>query len=59
MKLFVTPNSKNIIATLRTVTIEEFQLTFLITLYFHGSKKYPGAITNKMHIITFFQFGFS
>ena len=45
MKPFATPNSKNIIATLRIATIEKFELTFLVTLYFHGSKKYLGAIT--------------
>ena len=31
-----TPNSKNIIATLRIVTIEKSELTFLLALYFHG-----------------------
>ena len=36
IKFFTTPNSKNIIATLRTVAVEKFELTFLIILYFHG-----------------------
>ena len=31
-----TPNSKNIIATLRIVTIEKSELTFLLILYFRG-----------------------
>ena len=35
MELFTTPNSKNIIATLRIVTIDKSELTFLLTLYFH------------------------
>ena len=36
MKFFTTPNSKYIIATLRLVTIEKSELTFLLILYFHG-----------------------
>ena len=36
MKFFTTSNSKNIIATLRMVTIEKSELTFLLILYFHG-----------------------
>ena len=36
MKFFTTPNSKNIIATLRIVTIEKSELAFLLILYFHG-----------------------
>ena len=36
MKFFTTPNSKNIIATLRIVTIEKSELTFLLILYFHS-----------------------
>ena len=36
MKFFTTPNLKNIIATLRIVTIEKFELAFLVLLYFHG-----------------------
>ena len=36
MKLFAISNSKNIIATLRIVTIEKFELTFLLILYFHA-----------------------
>ena len=35
MKFFTTPSSKNIIATLRIVTIEISELTFLLILYFH------------------------
>ena len=34
MNFFTTPNSKNIIATLRIVTIEKSELTFLPILYF-------------------------
>ena len=33
-----TPISKNIIATLRIVTIEKSELTFLLILYFHRLK---------------------
>ena len=33
--VFVTPNSKNIIATLRIVTTEKSELAFLLILYFH------------------------
>ena len=32
MKCFTTPNSKNLIATLRIVTIEKLELTFLVIL---------------------------
>ena len=39
MKFFTTPNSKNIIATLRIVTIEKSELTFLLILYFHDEIK--------------------
>ena len=35
MKFFITPSSKTIIATLRLVTIERPELTFLLMLYFH------------------------
>ena len=35
MKFFTTPNSKNIIAILRIVTIEKSELTFFQTLHFH------------------------
>ena len=35
MTFFTTPSSKYIIATLRIVTIEIFELTFLLILYFH------------------------
>ena len=34
MEFFTAPNSKNIIATLRIVTIEKSELTFLLILYF-------------------------
>ena len=37
MKFFATPNSKNIIVTLRIVAIEKSGLTFLLMLYFHGN----------------------
>ena len=36
MKVFTTPNSKNLIATLCTVTIKKSELTCLLTLYFHA-----------------------
>ena len=36
MNFFTTPNSKNVIATLRIVTIEKSELTFLLVLYFYG-----------------------
>ena len=36
MNFFTTPNSKNVIAILRIVTIEKCELTFLLVLYFHG-----------------------
>ena len=36
MKFFTTPNSKNIIATLRIVTLEKHELTFLLILHFHN-----------------------
>ena len=39
MKVFTTPSSKNIIGTLRIVTIEKSELKFLLILYFHGSTK--------------------
>ena len=35
MEFFTTPNSKNIIAALRIVTIEKSELTFLLIMYFH------------------------
>ena len=35
MEFFTTPNSKNIIAILRIVTIEKSELTFFLTLHFH------------------------
>ena len=35
MNFFTTPSSKNIIATLRIVTTEISELTFLLILYFH------------------------
>ena len=37
MKFLTTPNSKNIIATLRIATIEKYELTFLLILYFHDA----------------------
>ena len=38
MIFFTTPNSKNIIPTLRIVKIEKSELTFLLILYFHVSR---------------------
>ena len=35
MEFFTTPNSKNIIATLRIVRIEKSELTFALMLYLH------------------------
>ena len=35
MKFFTTSSPKNIIATLRIVTIDISELTFLLTLYLH------------------------
>ena len=48
MEFFTTPNSKNIIATLRIVTIEKSELTFLLISYFHGR---PGYITFRRILI--------
>ena len=39
MEFFTTPNSKNLIATLRIVTIEKSELTFILILYFHDLGK--------------------
>ena len=36
MESFTTPNSKNIYATLRIVTIEKSELTFLLISYFYA-----------------------
>ena len=36
MKFFRTPNSKNIIATLRIVTIAKSELAFLLIFYLDG-----------------------
>ena len=52
MKFFTTPNSKNIIATLRIVTIEKSELTFLLILYFHDMKK----TKNTQITIKYFQY---
>ena len=38
MKFFTALNSKNIIATLRIVTIEKSELAFLLTLRFHEQR---------------------
>ena len=51
MNVFTTPSSKSIIATLRIVTIEMSELTFLLILYFHGlhiseMKSLPGMDKN-------------
>ena len=37
MKSFTTPNPKNVITTLRIVTAEKSEMTFLLILYLHGS----------------------
>ena len=42
MNFFATPNSKNIIATLRIVTIEKSELTLLLVLYFHSMNNLYG-----------------
>ena len=42
-----TPNSKNIIETLRIVTIEICKLTFLLILYFHDSLYFSMFSTSK------------
>ena len=47
MKFFTTPSSKNIIATLRIVTIEISELTFLFILYFHGQTKLSNCFRFK------------
>ena len=36
MEFFTTPNSKNISATIRIVTVEKSEITFLLMLYFHA-----------------------
>ena len=51
MNFFTTPSSKNIIVTLRIVTIEMSELTLLLILYFHGlhiseMKSLPGMEKN-------------
>ena len=52
MNFFTTPNSKNIIATLRIVTIEKSELTFLLVLYFHGIINHRLLIA-KLHVYGF------
>ena len=37
MKFFATPNSKNVIVTLRIVATERSELTFLLIFYIHDS----------------------
>ena len=44
MKVFTTPNSKNIISTLRITTIEESEFTFLLILYFHEQTNNKNSI---------------
>ena len=51
MEFFTTPNSKNIIATLRIVTIEKSELTFLLILYFH-------ALNFKVHQVAYIRISF-
>ena len=48
MEFFTTPNSKNIIATLRIVTIEKSELTFLLILYFHEITGQPVALSKRL-----------
>ena len=54
MNFFTTPDSKNVIATLRIVTKERSELTFLLILYFHGvgnakvkQKKFNYRVSNS------------
>ena len=47
MKFFTIPNSNIVIATLRIVTIERSELTFLLILYFHVFSLYKSA-KNKL-----------
>ena len=49
MEFFTTPNSKKIIATLRIVTIEKSELTFLLMLYFHVK----GELSYKVRTIKY------
>ena len=54
IKIFTTPNSKKVIATLRIVTIEKSELTFLLILYFHDMIKpliVPTTYTIMRYII--------
>ena len=54
MEFFTTPNSKKVIATLRIVTIEKSELTFLLILYFHDMIKpliVPTTYTIMRYII--------
>ena len=51
MKFFTTPNSKNIIATLRIVTIEKSVLAFLLILYFHANMKYKLMKFPLIHLL--------
>ena len=47
MEFFTTPNSKNLIATLRIVTIETSELTFLLILYLHDLTKYGSRVLHN------------
>ena len=51
MESFTTPNSKNIYATLRIVTIEKSELTFLLILYFHEITGQPVALSKRLSIL--------
>ena len=46
MKLFTTPNSKNVIANLRIVTTEKSEFTFLLILYFYDIIDFKGETVN-------------
>ena len=51
MKFFTTPNSKNIIVTLRIVTIEKSVLAFLLILYFHANMNYKLMKFPLIHLL--------
>ena len=49
MNFFTTPNSKNVIATLRIVKIEKSELTFLLVLCFYENKEQKALYYKKLH----------
>ena len=56
MEFFTTPNSKNIIATLRIVAIEKSESTFFLILYFHEMKQnIPTYLIRKAKFIAFLE----